>query len=285
MCIRDRTIAIRLTASEPGKLNFEAELRGVRNEAHSNYGTDYFRMDVEGNDELVLRGKSAEYLGIECRLRCEARVKVKTEGGSMTVKGTRIKIQDANAVTLYFVAATNFVNYKDVSGDEKQKVKTALDPLDRKEYEGIKKAAGQDYQQFFNRVKLTMPGTESSYLPTDERLKKIETAPDPQLAALIYQFGRYLLISSSRVGTQPANLQGIWNKDMNPSWDSKYTTNINPVSYTHLDVYKRQPQYSTFTCEPQAHVLRPPHSKPRRPVLRHPRPHPINRYLSCLVVL
>ncbi|MFT6879882.1 MAG: alpha-L-fucosidase 2 [Arcticibacterium sp.] len=223
----DQNIAIRLTASEKGKINFETELRGVRNSSHSNYATDYFRMDAEGNDELILRGKSADYLGIEGKLRFEARLKVKSQGGSTTIKGTRIKVNAANSVTLYFVAATNFVNYKDVSGDEKQKVRNNLDLLKRKNYESIKKDAVNDYQQFFKRVKLELPVTENSYLPTDERMNEIQTSPDPQMAALSYQFGRYLLISSSRAGTQPTNLQGIWNKDMNPSWDAKYTTNIN----------------------------------------------------------
>jgi alpha-L-fucosidase 2 len=223
----DQTIVIRLTASEEEKINFETELRGVRNSSHSNYATDYFRMDAEGNDELILRGKSADYMGIEGKLRYEARLKVKADGGSTTIKGTRIKVKDANSVTLYFVAATNFVNYKDVSGDEKQKVQDDLALLSHKNYESIKRDAITDYQQYFNRVKLNLPITANSYLPTDERLKNNKTASDPQLASLIYQFGRYLLISSSRVGTQPANLQGIWNKDMNPSWDSKYTTNIN----------------------------------------------------------
>lgn len=221
----DQTIAVRITASEEGKINFETELRGVRNSSHSNYATDYFRMDAEGNDELILRGKSADYLGIEGKLRFEARLKVKADGGSTTIERTRIKVENANSVTLYFVAATNFVNYEDVSGDEKQKVRNDLNLLNRKNYASVKEAAINDYRQFFDRVKLDLPITEDSYLPTDIRMKK--ASPDPQMAALTYQFGRYLLISSSRVGTQPANLQGIWNKDMNPSWDSKYTTNIN----------------------------------------------------------
>lgn len=221
----DQTIAVRITASEEGKINFETELRGVRNSSHSNYATDYFRMDAEGNDELILRGKSADYLGIEGKLRFEARLKVKADGGSTTIERTRIKVENANSVTLYFVAATNFVNYEDVSGDEKQKVRDDLNLLNRKNYASVKEAAINDYRQFFDRVKLDLPITEDSYLPTDIRMKK--ASPDPQMAALTYQFGRYLLISSSRVGTQPANLQGIWNKDMNPSWDSKYTTNIN----------------------------------------------------------
>jgi alpha-L-fucosidase 2 len=223
----DQTIAIRFTASEKGKINFETELRGVRNSAHSNYATDYFRMDVEGNDELILRGKSADYLGVGGKLRFEARLKVKSEGGGTTIKGTRIQVKDADMVTLYFVAATNFVNYKDVSGDEKKRVRNYFNVLNRKNYGSIKNDAVADYRQFFDRATLQLPITENSYLPTDERLRQIKTSSDPQLAALIYQFGRYLLISSSRVGTQPTNLQGIWNKDMNPSWDSKYTTNIN----------------------------------------------------------
>lgn len=223
----DQTIAIRLTASEKGKINVDAELRGVRNSAHSNYATDYFRMDVEGNDLLTLRGKSADYLGIEGKVRYEARVRVKPEGGTAIVKGTRIQVKDADALTLYFVAATNFVNYKDVSGNEQERVNNYLAPLEQKTYERIKTDAITDYQHYFDRARLALPHTENSYLPTDERMKQIKTSSDPQLAALIYQFGRYLLISSSRPGTQPANLQGIWNKDMNPSWDSKYTTNIN----------------------------------------------------------
>ncbi len=223
----DQTIAVRLTASKAGKINFDSELRGVRNDAHSNYATDYFRMDGEGENELVLRGKSADYLSIEGKLRYEARVRVETEGGVLTRKGTRIHVKNANTATIYFVAATNFVNYKDVSGDEKQRIKNDLEKINATNYQSIRTNSVQDYQNLFNRVSLKLPETSSSFLPTDERMTNIQSTPDPQMAALSYQFGRYLLISSSRSGTQPTNLQGIWNKDMNPSWDSKYTTNIN----------------------------------------------------------
>ena len=94
-------------------------------------------------------------------------------------------------------------------------------------YQQYQTAAVTDYKNYFDRVSLTLPATENSYLPTTERIQHIQTSPDPSLSALSYQFGRYLMIASSRPGTQPANLQGIWNDDMNPSWDSKYTTNIN----------------------------------------------------------
>ena len=223
----DQTIAVRITASEPGKISFETELRGVRNGAHSNYATDYFRMDGKGENELVLTGKSADYMGIEGKLRYEARVQVKAEGGEVVLKGTRVHVKNANTATIYFVAATNFNNYKDVSGDEKLSVKTDLEKLNKTNYQTIRDNSVQDYQTYFNRVSLKLPETPTSFLPTDERMTSIQSKPDSQMASLSYQFGRYLLISSSRPGTQPSNLQGIWNKDMNPSWDSKYTTNIN----------------------------------------------------------
>lgn len=223
----DQTIAIRITADKPASITFDAELRGVRNSAHSNYATDYFKMDGIGNGQLRLTGKSADYLGIEGKLKYEAQIKAKPEGGSMEMDDTILSIKNADAVTLYFVAATNFVNYKDVSADQEARVADMLSNLEKTSFSKIKEAALNDYKGFFDRVSLSLPTTPSSLLPTDERLSNAPSNPDPQLAALCYNFGRYLLISSSRPGTQPANLQGIWNNDMNPAWDSKYTTNIN----------------------------------------------------------
>ncbi len=223
----DQTIAIRITADQPGSITFDAELRGVRNSAHSNYATDYFQMDGIGKGQLRLTGKSADYLGIEGKLKYEAQIKAKPEGGSMEMDDTVLSIKNADAVTLYFVAATNFVNYKDVSADQEARVADMLTKLEKTTFRKIKEDALNDYKGFFDRVSLTLPSTPSSLLPTDERLSNAQSNPDPQLAALCYNFGRYLLISSSRPGTQPANLQGIWNNDMNPAWDSKYTTNIN----------------------------------------------------------
>ncbi len=223
----DQTIAVRITADKPGSISFDAELRGVRNNSHSNYATDYFRMDGLGTNQLKLTGKSADYLGVDGKLKYEARIKALPQGGSMTLKGSRLKIKNANAVTLYFVAATNFINYKDVSADEHARVEDMMAHLEGSSFANIKQSALEDHKKYYDRVSLTLPTTENSYLPTDDRMSKIQTDPDPQLSTLCYNFGRYLLIASSRPGTQPANLQGIWNNDMNPAWDSKYTTNIN----------------------------------------------------------
>ena len=223
----DQVILVRLTASQPGSISFRAQLRGCRNQAHSNYATDYFRMDGVGQDGLVVYGKSADYMGVEGKLRYRAQLKAMPEGGSMKVDGADLIIENADMVTLCIVAATNFVNYKDVSANQEDRVKKYLDQLEGRTYASLADAAVNDYQRLFNRVTLELPKTDNSYLPTDLRMAGFENNPDPNLASLCYNFARYVLISTSRPGTEAANLQGIWNEDMNPSWDSKYTTNIN----------------------------------------------------------
>ena len=225
--VPDQVIAVRLTASKPGSISLTASLRGCRNSAHSNYATDYFRMDGVGSDGLVINGKSADYMGVTGALRYRVQLKAIPEGGTMKLDDTDLIITKADAVTFYIVAATNFVNYKDVSADQNVRVEKYLSHLSGKAWADVHNAAVKDYQGLFNRVKLDLPVTDNSWLPTDKRMTGFATASDPNLASLCYHFGRYLLISSSRPGTQPANLQGIWNDNMNPSWDSKYTTNIN----------------------------------------------------------
>jgi alpha-L-fucosidase 2 len=222
--VPDQVIVIRLTADQPGSISFTARLRGVRNQTHSNYATDYFRMDGVGQNGLVLTGKSADYMGVGGKLRYEARLKAMADGGMIKADDDSLTITGANAVTLYVVAATNFVDYRDVSADARQRVEGYLDALSGKTYDAIRDAHIRDYRKLFTRVSLHLPVTTVSYEPTDRRKAKVT---DPSLAALAYQFGRYILISSSRPGSQPANLQGIWNDNPNPMWDSKYTTNIN----------------------------------------------------------
>ncbi len=223
----DQVVVVRLTADRPGRISFKAQLQGERNEAHSNYATDYFRMDGLAPDGLVVRGKSADYMGVTGALRYESRLKALPEGGSMSLDWDELSVTGADAVTLLVAAATNFVSYKDVSGDPRARVEAVLSPAAGRSFEALKAAHLGEHRRLFRRVTMTLPETPNSPLPTDERLKNFDGANDPALGALIFQFGRYLLISSSRPGTQPANLQGIWNKDMNPMWDSKYTTNIN----------------------------------------------------------
>jgi alpha-L-fucosidase 2 len=222
-----QVIVVRLTADKPGMISFKASLRGCRNAAHSNYATDYFRMDGAGSEGLMINGKSADYMGVTGALKYQLQLKAISEGGKITVDDTELTADKADAVTLYIAAATSFKNYKDVSADPVARVASHLAGLNGKTYTGIRDAAVTNYQGLFNRVRLELPTTANSHLPTDKRMAALETAPDPSLAALCYHFGRYLLISSSRPGTEAANLQGIWNESMNPKWDSKYTSNIN----------------------------------------------------------
>ena len=184
-------------------------------------------MDVDGPDGLVVRGKSADYLGVAGRLRYTARLRAVPDGGRIGVEDDRLVVREATGVTLIIAAATSFVNYKDVSGDPDARVDAALRAAAAKTYADLKAAHAAEHQRLFRRVRIDLGASPDSALPTDERLKKFDGANDPALAALLFQFGRYVLITASRAGTQPANLQGIWNKDANPMWDSKYTTNIN----------------------------------------------------------
>jgi len=247
----DQVIVVRLTADRPRQISFSATLHGARNQAHSNYGTDYFLMDGLPPDGLVITGKNSDFLGIEGKLRYEARVKATAEGGITEVDYRTLSVDDADAVTLVIAAATSFVSYKDVSGDPSARVTAVLNAVTDRSYEEMRRDHVAEHRRLFRRVAVDLGATDAASLPTDERIRRfrvegeaggINTAalredPDPQLAALYYQFGRYLLISSSRPGTEPANLQGIWNQDSNPSWDSKYTVNVNlPMNYWPAEI-------------------------------------------------
>jgi alpha-L-fucosidase 2 len=161
-------------------------------------------------------------------LNFAAQVKVNAKGGTVIAKGNKISIRDADAVTLFYSAATSFVNYQDISGDPSKKVKDYLACVTEKSFDELYKRHIEDYSSLFDRVSIDLGGKNAGTMPTDERLQKvIDGTEDPLLAELIFQYGRYMMIAGSRPGTQPLNLQGIWNADLNPPWDSKYTTNIN----------------------------------------------------------
>ena len=230
----DQALVIRFTASQPGALTFAIELHGTRNEAHSNYGTDYFQMDAAPPNGLRLVGKSSTYLGIPGALRYQANLVVDHVGGAIAVDHRTLQVTKADTATLVFAAATNFVDYRTVTADPAQRVSRVLTAIRPKSYQQVRDAHLVEHRAWFRRVALTLgpANAEAAALPTDQRIERFKTASDPELAATYYQFGRYLLIASSRPGTEPANLQGIWNDNANPWWDSKYTVNINlPMNY------------------------------------------------------
>lgn len=222
----DQAIVVRIEASEKGALNFIAGL----DSPHRNY-----TVSVEGN-EVILSGKANNYPQEkgrdgypypESKLTFEARLKVLTEGGEITLKNNSIEIAGAKSATLYLVAATSFVSYNDISGNPSERCLEYLAKFEGKTYKTLKSDHIKDYSNLFSRVSIDLGSSELSARPTDQRLISFYEDMDPSLVALLYQYGRYLLISSSRPGTQPANLQGIWNDRMAPPWDSKYTININ----------------------------------------------------------
>jgi alpha-L-fucosidase 2 len=228
----DQVIVVRITADQPGALTFSAELHGARNQTHSNYGTGYFWWEGVPPNGLRIYGKSDDYLGVEGKLRYEARLIAKSDGGEVEVDYKTLHVRDATTATFVIAAATNFVNYRDVSANQEARVDEVLQEVADRSYEQLKADHIAEHRSWFRRVSMQIGSESLADIPTDERITRFADNPDPDLAALYYQFGRYLLIASSRPGTEAANLQGIWNDMANPWWDSKYTVNINlPMNY------------------------------------------------------
>lgn len=218
-------IVVRLESETPGSISFNARLIGGEDGKFAADGL--WKAGTEGQDTLVMTGKCPSEQGIDGRVRFETIVRIRPEGGTIAAVADGIRVQDANAVTILISAATNVLAYNDVSGDADARARAFLKRTDGLDYASLKSAHIADHSSLFGRVGLELPSTAASELPTDERLKSFTRESDPQFLALYYQFGRYLLIASSRPGCVPANLQGIWNAQINPSWASKYTANIN----------------------------------------------------------
>jgi len=218
-------IAIRLTASKPGSLTFTAALKSAHSEA---------TVTSAGN-QITMAGHVAE-----SAIRLEARLIVEQVGGRHEAANGVINVANANSVTLLLVGATNFKSFQDVSAQPSQRNTATLAALHGKSYQALRVAHVADHQNLFHRVVLDLGASPAASLPTDERIKAFAAGGDPQLVTLLFQYGRYLMIGSSRPGGQPANLQGIWNDSNRPPWGSKYTDNINtemnywPVEVTNL---------------------------------------------------
>ena len=214
----DNLIVLRLTADKPGSISFSAGMKTPL------WGSTVW---TDGGDTLVMGGKGTGSNDVEGVIRYQARVKVVAIGGKVVPGRESISVEKADSVTLLITAATSYKNFQDAGGDSEAIAKAVLAAASRKSMDELRAAHLRDYQTLFHRVALDLGQTDSMRLPTDERIRHFGEGGDPQLAALYYQFGRYLLICSSRPGGQPANLQGIWNDSLFPPWQSKYTININ----------------------------------------------------------
>lgn len=213
----DQVIIVRITADRPGSINFSATMDRPS------------KVDIstKGNDELIMSGVSSDFDSVKGAVKFQAQVKFLTDGGSVSASDTALQVTNADTATIYISIASSFKNYHDISADAGAKADGYLQNALKKNYEQGLHDNIAAYQKYFNRVNIDLGATDSVKNPTDVRIEQFAEDNDPQLAALYFQFGRYLLISSSQPGGQPTNLQGIWNNQMFPPWGSKYTVNIN----------------------------------------------------------
>ncbi|MCF0208881.1 MAG: glycoside hydrolase N-terminal domain-containing protein, partial [Bacteroidaceae bacterium] len=195
---------------------------------------------------IKLMGTSGWHEGQKGKIMFTGRAKAKAKGGVVSSKDGALQISNADEATIYVTIATNFKKYNDVSGDDKLLSKQTLDNAFSKSFADIKAAHTAKYKSLYDRVKLTLGNQQKSKVnsqqstvnsPTDLRIDNFKQTQDLELAETYFQFGRYLLICTSQPGTQPPTLQGIWNDKMLPSWDSKYTCNINAeMNYWQAEV-------------------------------------------------
>jgi alpha-L-fucosidase 2 len=213
----DNVIAVRLAADRPGAISFAA---GMKTPMAAS-------VETEGGETLILRGVGGDAGGLKGRIKYQARVKVIARGGKVTAESARIAVTDADEVTLLITAATSYVKFDDVTGNPDSVVKDQLAAAAGKSFADLRAAHLADFRALFRHVTIDLGRTEAMKMPTDVRIQRFAKGEDPQLAALYYQFGRYLLICSSRPDGQPAGLQGLWNESQSPPWGGKYTININ----------------------------------------------------------
>lgn len=231
--LEDGVVVMRIKASGKGKLNFtldhECKLNTRKVPASVNNGDNKFGIGVYTS---TIEGVEQE--GIKSALKAELKAIVHADG-TLHVKDEKIDVKGATTATIIITAATNFVNYHDVSGNASEKNKEiikGIGELSFKTFDKLLKRHIAKYQAQYNRVALdisagTAKPSPNTLLPTDQRLDKFYGSDDMGMVALLFNYGRYLLISSSQPGGQAANLQGVWNDKMNAPWDSKYTININ----------------------------------------------------------
>jgi alpha-L-fucosidase 2 len=220
----DQVIVIRIGCSRPGAIRFTAMWTSPNQDVQT---------QACDGDTLALRGRARDYKArgdygtIPGQVKFEGRCKVIVIGGVAFVDDKQITVEGASTATLILALATSVKNYADISVDPAAACATVLKKAANKTPRQILDAHIADHQALFQRVAIDLgPATEPN-LPTDQRVLKYAQREDPQLAALFFQYGRYLMIASSRQGGQPANLQGLWNDSVTPPWDSKYTVNIN----------------------------------------------------------
>ncbi|HEX8888661.1 MAG TPA: glycoside hydrolase N-terminal domain-containing protein [Pyrinomonadaceae bacterium] len=237
----DQVIVVRLTADKPGQVTFTAGIQTPQKAT----------VETKGRETLVMSGIGGEARGIPGVLKFQARCRVLIDGGKINAEKESINVSGANSATLLISIATSYKSFKDTSGNPEALTRNYLDAASKKSFEALRRDHIREHQRLFRRVQLDLGTSDAMQLPTTERVKNFAQGRDPQLAALYFQFGRYLLISSSRPGSQPATLQGIWNESMTPPWESKYTININ----TEMNYWPAESTNLSELVEPLAQMI------------------------------
>ena len=211
-------IAVRLTASRQGMLTFTVHMTSP----HENV-----LINSDGQ-EATLLGVSGKHEGLKGKVRFMGRLAVDAQGGKVSCTNGIVSVVGADEATVYVTVGTNVKSYQDITGNEEEQSKDRLHQAMALGYQALKAQHEREYHKYYHRVTLDLGPDYYADVPTDKRIERFATRTDNYLVATYFQFGRYLLISSSQPDNiNPANLQGIWNDKMLPSWDSKYTTNIN----------------------------------------------------------
>ncbi|MDX9753022.1 MAG: glycoside hydrolase family 95 protein [bacterium] len=224
----DQILAMRIQASEPGAIHTHIGL------SSPHAGITEERVLLSQHALLRFGGQLQPYFNPRTKetkpsaLRFEAQLRIEATGGRLIASGTnQVEIQGADSLTLKLAAATSYKNFRDIGANPAERCELALNGVKSKDFAAIQAAHEADYRPLFDRVTIDLGRTGAATQPTDVRIQQFGQQPDPALAALYFQYARYLLLASSRPGSQPANLQGIWNQELQPPWDSKWTVNIN----------------------------------------------------------
>ena len=238
----DQVIIVRMTADKPGSINFSAAMDRPAS----------VTISTKGNNELILSGVTSDRDSIKGNVQFQAHLKILVEGGSVSAADTALSVTHADAATIYVSIASSFKNYDDISADAGARADQYLQNALKKKYEEALRDNIAAYQKYFERVDIDLGVTDSARNPTDVRIARFAEGSDPQLAALYFQYGRYLLISCSQPGGQPATLQGLWNDQLFPPWGSKYTVNIN----TEMNYWPSEVTNLSEMNEPLIHLIR-----------------------------
>jgi alpha-L-fucosidase 2 len=216
----DQALVVRMTCDKPGKLCFTASLTRP----------ERFVTTADASDGLAMRGQLNDGLNGTNGMKYIARVKAVAEGGTVKTDGNNLRVAGANSVTLFLTAGTDHILNPPYRGNPHEKVTAGqLAAAAAKPYDALRKAHVADYQKLFRRASLDLGGHEARKLPIDQRLARMarDKAPDPDLEALLFQFGRYLAISSSRPGNLLSSLQGVWADGIQTPWCDQYTVDLN----------------------------------------------------------